>query len=63
MDNNPVIFTTGAFLRPKKITDSNGYDYWIWEAFEFIYDSYLNGEVFNPQEFGYTKQDLLTEDE
>lgn len=62
IDNNPVIFTTGAFLKPTKITDANGKDYWIWAVSEFVDDSFLNGEVFNPKEFEYSKENLLISD-
>jgi hypothetical protein len=43
------IFTTGAFLEPKKIIE-NGVEKWVWVAVEFVDDSYKNGEIFNPKE-------------
>lgn len=43
------IFTTGAFLEPKKIVE-NGAEKWVWAVVEFVDDSYKNGEIFNPKE-------------
>jgi hypothetical protein len=57
----PVIFTTGAFLKPLKMTDKAGKDIWVWFVSEFIDDSFLNGEVYNPPEFGNSKNKLITE--
>lgn len=55
-----VIFTTGAFLKPTKTIDRNGKEFWVWVVSEFVDDSFLNGEVFNPKEFDYSKENLLT---
>lgn len=60
-DDNPTIFTTGAFLNPMKVTDSEGREIWIWYVSEFIDDSFLNGEVLNPKETANTKEVLITE--
>jgi hypothetical protein len=57
----PVIFTTGAFLKPLKITDSAGKNMYVWAVSEFVDDSFLNGEVYNPPEFGNSKDELITE--
>ncbi|MBS1572290.1 MAG: hypothetical protein JST62_07860 [Bacteroidetes bacterium] len=56
-EENPTIFTTGAFLKPMKVTDSEGKEIWVWYVSEFIDDSFLNGEVYNTKE---TSNDLET---
>lgn len=58
-DYNPSIFTTGAFLQPMKVTDSEGKEIWIWYVSEFIDDSFLDGEVDNPQETANSKKGLV----
>lgn len=60
-NGNPVIFTTGAFLKPLKITNQDGKEIWIWYVTEFEEDSFLDGAVFNPEEFADTKENLLKE--
>lgn len=54
------IFTTGAFLRPTSIT-VNGEEIWLWSVTEFTDDSYMDGNIFNPKDFGKNKEELLTE--
>ncbi|GMO42555.1 MAG: hypothetical protein Ta2F_18440 [Termitinemataceae bacterium] len=44
----PKIFTTGAFLSPLKTENADGNEKWVWTVSEFIDDSFLNGEVYNP---------------
>jgi len=64
--HNKKIFTTGAFLQPIKVQDENGREYWIWTVLEFVDDSYIDGEVYNPKETAESVDDLLidtTEDE
>lgn len=61
--SKPLIFTTGAFLNPMKVTDSEGKEIWIWCVSEFIDDSFINGEVYNPVENATTFDDLITEKE
>jgi len=58
-ESEPIIHTTGAFLKPMKVIDSEGKEQWLWYVSEFVEDSYLDGEVFNPKEFGNSKDDLL----
>lgn len=58
-ESNPVIHTTGAFLKPIKVTDSNGIEQWLWFVSEFTEDSFLNGEIYNPKEFANSKEELL----
>ena len=55
----PDIFTTGAFLYPMKIKDSNGGDLWKWVVSEFDGDSFRDGEEFNPPESAETLEELL----
>ena len=55
---SPTIFTTGAFLQPKKIKSENGTEYWTWVVTEFIDDSYYDAEVFNPVEYADTLEKL-----
>ncbi|MCL2349553.1 MAG: hypothetical protein FWC50_14980 [Planctomycetaceae bacterium] len=57
--DKPDIFTTGAFLYPMKIKDSNGCDLWVWVVSDFDGDSFREGEVFNPPESAETLEELL----
>ena len=34
-DNESIIYTTGAFLKPMKVTDSEGKEIWVWYVSEF----------------------------
>lgn len=61
--NEPQIFTTGAFLKPMKVTDSNGKEIWFWYVSEFVDDSFRNGEVFNPIENTDIFDELIIETE
>lgn len=58
IENDPVIFTTGAFLKPVKVS-INGRECWMWVVTEFIDDSFKDGEVYNPIEFAESKNELL----
>ena len=60
-DNEPIIFTTGAFLKPLKVIDSEGKEIWVWYVSEFIDDTFQDGEVYNPQEFANSKEELIKE--
>lgn len=60
-DNEPIIHTNGAFLKPAKVIDSTGKEIWIWYVFEFTDDSFLDGDIYNPKEFADSKNDLLKE--
>lgn len=59
-DHEPIIFTTGAFLKPMQIIDSKGKDQWIWYVSEFTEDSFSDGEIYNPKEFATSKEELLS---
>ena len=63
IENEPIIQTNGAFLKPIKVTDSEGKEIWLWYVSEFTDDSFdENGEIFNPKEYANTKLELLTQD-
>ena len=54
-----IIFTTGAFLKPIKLTE-HGRDIWRWVVVSFEDDSYHDGELINPQTAA-TRADKLLE--
>jgi len=58
---DPMIYTTGALLRPMRVhSDNSGTGYiWRWVVTEFSDDSFLDGDVYNPAESAYTKEELL----
>lgn len=58
-NNEPLIFTTGAFLMPMKVVDSKGKEQWLWVVSEFTDDSYFDGNVYNPSEFANSKEKLI----
>jgi hypothetical protein len=60
-ENEPTIFTTGAFLKPMKVFDSSGKEIWVWYVSEFIDDSFLDGEIYNPQETANSNDELVKE--
>lgn len=57
--NNNEIFTTVAFLKPIKIQNEKGKYYWTWVVSEFIDDSFQNGNIYNPNEYSYSLENLL----
>lgn len=57
--NKPNIYTTGAFLQPARIVDNAGKEIWIWYVSEFTDDSFLDGNVYNPQEVANSKEELI----
>jgi len=59
--NEPQIFTTGAFLKPMKVTDSEGKEIWVWYVSEFIDGSFKDGEEYNPKENAVSFDELVTE--
>jgi len=60
---NVKIFTTGAFLRPLKVTDCDGKDCWVWTVSSFIENCYDDGDVFNPPVVAGSLEKLLMDDE
>lgn len=59
--SEPQIFTTGAFLKPLKVTDSEGKEIWVWYVSEFVESGFKNGEEYNPTEIAETFNELITE--
>ncbi|MDR0793722.1 MAG: hypothetical protein LBE82_10470 [Chitinophagaceae bacterium] len=57
--NNPQIFTTGAFLQPMKVTDSEGKEIWVWAVEKFEDSSFYDGEEYNPKEVAESLDELL----
>jgi hypothetical protein len=55
-----IIHTTGALLRPQKVTDMLGNVIWMWTVAEFTDDSYKDGEIFNPPETAISYEELTT---
>lgn len=54
----PVIYTTGAHLRPAKLI-IEGKERWMWVVVEFEDGSFRDGDVYNPNVFCETKEELL----
>ena len=61
---NNMIHTTGAMLRPQKVTDSLGNVIWMWVVAEFTDDCFKDGYVYNPPETANSFEELMinTED-
>ncbi|NEW79333.1 MAG: hypothetical protein GZ086_07885 [Gelidibacter sp.] len=59
-DNEPIIHSTGAFLKPMKVVDSEGREQWLWYVSEFTDDSFFEGEIYNPNEFANSKEELIS---
>jgi uncharacterized protein YrzB (UPF0473 family) len=57
--DEPVVYTTGAYLQPLKVVDEAGNERWFWVVSEFDGDTFLDGEVYNPVEEGLPKQELM----
>ncbi|MDR0521103.1 MAG: hypothetical protein LBH00_04520 [Planctomycetaceae bacterium] len=58
----PLIYTTGAFLRPMQVKDANGNERWIWYVTEFEDgDSFYDGNVYNPREVAGSLEELLVD--
>ena len=53
------IYTTGAFLKPVKITDDSGNAVWLWAVSQFEDDSYCNGKTCDPVERADTIEELF----
>lgn len=59
--SEPQIFTTGAFLQPLKVTDSEGKEIWVWHVSEFIESSFKDGKEYNPAENAKTFERLIAD--
>jgi len=57
--DDPILYTTGAYLQPLKVIDCDGSEKWLWAVCEFDGDSFLDGEILDPAEDGRSKQELL----
>ncbi len=58
--DQPVLYITGAFIQPVKYIKENGDEVWLWVVNEFDGDTFHNGDVQNPREYGDTKAELLS---
>jgi hypothetical protein len=43
-NSKDIIHTTGALLRPQKVTDMLGNEIWMWTVAEFTDDNYKDGD-------------------
>jgi hypothetical protein len=59
---NTSIFTTGAFLHPVQMNDSEGNKRWFWAVSAFEEDSYKGGFICNPIATADAQAGLLIED-
>lgn len=61
MITEPIIYTTGAFLRPMRVQTNDTENGWVWRwvVTEFKEDSFLDGDVYNPPESAHTEEELL----
>jgi hypothetical protein len=59
--SEPTIFTTGAFLRPMKVKDIEGKDFWVWIVDRFEDDSFYDGETYNPIKSANSLGELLAD--
>lgn len=57
--DEPILYTTGAYIQPMKLTKENGGEVWVWIVREFDDDTFLDGDLHNPKEYGDTKEELL----
>jgi hypothetical protein len=56
----PILYTTGAFIQPMKLTKETGREVWLWVASEFDSDTFYDGDVHNPKKYADTKEKLLS---
>jgi len=57
------IYTTGAYLRPIQVTDSESNPKWVWTVSEFNDDSFLGGTYCQPLEQADTRESLIKKEE
>ena len=57
--DEPLLYTTGAFVQPMKLIKGNGREVWLWVVTKFDGDTFSDGDVYNPKEYGDTKGELL----
>jgi hypothetical protein len=56
---NKKVFTTGAFLQPMHIKDTNGNDFWVWTVERFEDSSFCDGQEYDPVEIAKNLEELL----
>ncbi|GMO29831.1 MAG: hypothetical protein Pg6A_18380 [Termitinemataceae bacterium] len=56
----PLIYTTGAYLCPVKITDVYGKECWKWTVFQFEEDSFADGKIVELKEESSNLDGLIT---
>ncbi|MDR1878021.1 MAG: hypothetical protein LBQ64_00475, partial [Bacteroidales bacterium] len=61
-NSKDFIYTTGALLRPQKLTDMFGNVIWMWAVAEFTDDSYKDDNVFNPPETALNLEELVKDE-
>ena len=59
-ESKPIIFTMGAFLVPMEIS-RNGKSFFVWVVEAFEDDTFKDGEIYNPREYGETIDKLLVD--
>lgn len=60
-DEKPIAFTTGALIKPMRVTNNVGEEFWIWRISEFIDDTYHNGDVVLPNEISTSDDEILVD--
>lgn len=59
-----VLFTTGAYIAPRKLHHDDGTQGWVWVVVAFDGDTFADdGREFNAREEALTKHELITEQE
>ena len=56
------IYTTGAYLAPLKVRDSDGAVVWIWAVSQFEDDTYCDGKICSPTVIAKASNKLLLTD-
>ena len=57
------IYTTGAFLEPIRVKDTDGHWQWRWTVSEFNDETFQHGKPCNPQVSAETEENLLLPDD
>ena len=57
----PIIYTTGAYLKPIKIFDTEGKEIWVWQVIEYSEPSFKNGIEVSTKEFSNNLEELVLE--
>lgn len=59
--HNPQIYTTGAYLRPLQVKNTDGEEFWIWTVEQFEDDTYKSGNIYNPNIIANSLEQLIEE--